>query len=132
MNLAARQAIAVGFKARAFVIALRKRADNANAGYVVAHRPHHLIDVFLNARIQPNAAPRNQHDPQRQKRERRDQNQTQPEIQHQRNNNAAEQENRRAHAQSLHSPERLIDVVGIARQPRNQARHRDLVQLARG
>ena len=64
-----------------------------------------------------------------QQRQRAHQHHAQPPVLHQRDHHAAQQQNRRADAQTLDAAERLVDVVGVGGQPRNQARHGQLVHL---
>ena len=132
MNLAAGKGFTVPLKMGAFIVALGQGADDPNAGNVVPDGAHHAVYVLLHGSVQLQAPAGDQRNAQRQQGQRGQQHQTEPEVHQHGDDDAAGEQNGRAHAQTLHPPQRLVDVVGVAGQAGDQAGYGQFVHLPGG
>ena len=131
-HVVARGAVGLPAEAVVFIIALGQRLDHARAGDVLAHDAHQLVQRFLKPSKQRNALHGNHRHRHADQRHGRQQHQRHRYVLKQRDDDAAEQQNRRAHAQPLYHAHHLMHVIGVRCQAGNQRRHRKRVHLRAG
>ena len=125
--------LAVDFvKAFRLIVRARERLDHAHAGHVLLHLAHHRVHRLLHAHIERHAPARDAEYDDGQQRERAGQREREHRLEHDRHADAAQQQDRPAHAQALHAVHHLVHVVGIGRQARDERGEREAVHLPAG
>ena len=119
-------------KARALHVRLGERLDHANARRVLAHEAHELVAGVLHKVVERDADLRDVHGDPCDERQRRHEDEREHGVERQRDEDAADGQNRRAHAEPLHAAEHVVDVVGVGRQPGDERGLGDLVRLRGG
>ena len=119
-------------KGAAFIIRPRQRLDHADARIIVPHLAHHAVHGALQIGIEHDPAHGHDNDDDGQERHHREQDEREHRFDHERERHAADDEDGRAHAQSLHHADHVMYVVGIRRKTGYERRDGKFVRLPCG
>ena len=101
-------------KAALFIFRFGKRFDHAHARHVLLHLAYHGIHRRLHLHIQRHAPARYAEHHHPKQRQRCDKHKREHGLKRKRDDDAAEQQDRRAHAKALHAVYHLMHIVRVA------------------
>ena len=119
-------------KAPRFILRARERLDDAHAGHVFLHLAHQRVHPLLHVHVERHALAGDAEYDGAEQRQRTGERERENRFERERHADAAQQQDRPAHAEALHAVDHLVDVVGVGREARDQRRKREAVHLTAG
>ena len=115
-----------------FIFGFGKRLDHTNAGNILTHHAHHIVQTLLHLAVKRNAISGNAQDDHDQNGNHHTQDGRERSVHHQRYTDAAQKHHRYAHAQGLQGLHAGLHVVAVAGHAADEAGQTEGVELRAG